>query len=252
MSGALPCTCERTRQMESLVPVLRAVARAIVRRLPASVQLDDLVAAGAIGLIQAVDSFDPMRGASLETYARARIRGAILDELRRSDIVPRRLRDKMNRIARERARIVHEGGEDTDEAIAAAVGCTPVEVHDLDATVAGSGVLAFVDFEVVASPLPGAEHVLGRRQLEQALRQAVAQLPDREKQVLSLYYDRQLTYQQIGQIFGVTESRVCQIHRAATRRLRVMLSTWENERPTPVDTGHRTADAGISVLNRPG
>jgi RNA polymerase sigma factor for flagellar operon FliA len=180
--------------LESYLPLVHRVAKKIARRVPHTVSLDELVSAGTLGLIDALRRFDAARAERFVAYAEIRIRGAILDELRSMDWLSRADRGRVRR------------GE-----ASAISGMISVE----DAAVDG--------IEAFASDQDTVEAPLERRQRAQRLGQAIAGLPQKEQQILSLYYVEELTLKEIGGIFGVTESRVCQLHAQAVARLRTSL-----------------------------
>lgn len=220
---------DRENQILRLAPLVRSEAARIARRLPPNVELDDLCSAGAVGLLHAVDSFDPNRGASIETFARQRIRGAILDELRRGDIVPRRMRARLSRIVRARRDLEREGVEATDEAVAQRAECSLEDVRSLEETVAGSGVVQLPNLDTFSTTRDSPDEAMTRHCLMVQTKEAVKKLAPREQDVLNLYYHQEQTYAKIGESLGVSESRVCQIHRQAVSKLRSLMQ--EPKRP---------------------
>ena len=181
-------SCDRTTVLQYL-PLVERVAKRVARRLPRSVSLDDLVGAGSLGLIDAVKRFDPERAPSFAAYAELRIRGAILDHLRSLDWLPRSMRASVKR------------GE-SDAAV--------VSIDERDG----------VGFDGFAGSSPSPVTVLERREQRADLAAAIAQLPERTRRVLALYYVDELTLKEVGEVLGVTESRVCQLHGEAVLRLR--------------------------------
>lgn len=207
--------------------------------LPREVDRDDLISAGIIGLIKAVDRFDPRHGASFSTYATSVMRGAILDELRGMDWAPRGLRSRYRRLEetvaalRQRLRRQPQVSE-----IIAELGISHEEYEKL---LADSTATAIVSLEALMEAsgdtrAPTIEHAdLGRpewnpaaaadtAELHRLLAEAITELSEREQLVISLYYHEELTMQEIGAVLGVTESRVCQIHTQAIARLRAALA----------------------------
>jgi RNA polymerase sigma factor for flagellar operon FliA len=182
-----------TTTLQQHIPLVHKVAKRIARRLPHVVQLDELVSAGTLGLIDALTRFDPTRAQWFAQYAEIRIRGAILDELRHMDWLPRA----------ERARV--RRGEQA-ETLHAVVSIDDVREDGFDSVGSADDL----------SPSAGLEHSAKK----QRLAAAIAALPHKQQQVLSLYYVEELTLKQIGELLGVTESRICQIHRAAVAALR--------------------------------
>lgn len=209
----------RDRTITRLAPLVRKVALGIARRLPASITVDDLSSAGAIGLIHAVDSYDPRHGSSLETYARLRIRGSILDALRRDDIVPRRMRAQLSKVLRARRKLEAEGQEVSNADVAAEAGVSEELVESLEETVVGSGVINIDSFDTFADQASNVEALVSGQEDQQRLREALGQLADKDRQVLLGYYFQEQTYKEIGVEMGLTESRICQLHRQAVKRL---------------------------------
>jgi RNA polymerase sigma factor for flagellar operon FliA len=198
----------------------KGIALRLAGRVPKSVDLDDLIAAGMLGLIDAADRFDETRGIPFEAYSRRRIQGAILDALRAEDHLTRRER----RIGREadraeermRVKVKRElTVEETHQARRGVPRTLPhaqtfVPVEDADDGTLGTSLDAF-------ARLSTAEDI-GQ------LRDAIAELPERERQILALYYEEELTYREIGSILGVSESRICQILRVVLRKLKERLA----------------------------
>ncbi|WP_062460532.1 FliA/WhiG family RNA polymerase sigma factor [Demequina soli] len=215
-------------------PLVTQVATRVIAKLPDTVELGDLVSYGMFGLIDAVERFEPERGFKFETYASTRIRGAIIDELRASDWVPRSVRSKA-RILEHATRSLEQEllRPVTDEDVAAHLGWATSEVRTVRAQVALSHVAALdgMPSEPDTQPIPTlgspamahASTRLEARETVTLLAAAVQGVRDREQEVLRLYYYENLTLAQIGQILGVTESRVSQIHSAAVKKLRESL-----------------------------
>jgi RNA polymerase sigma factor for flagellar operon FliA len=218
--------------VERHADLVRRIAYHLAGRLPPSVDVEDLIQAGMIGLLEAATNFNDGRGATFETYAGIRIRGAMIDALRKLDWAPR----SVHRRAREAATVIRqiegrEGREARDSEIASAMGISldeyarivqdsaACQVASIDDDGAGGAVeIAAND----ADPLLDTENGA----LREAVAEAIAGLPERERLVMSLYYDEELNLKEIGAVIGVSESRVCQLHGQALIRLRSRLRTW--------------------------
>lgn len=226
--------------VEKHAPLVRRIALHLAARLPASVELDDLIQAGVIGLIEAVRHYSGERGASFETYAGIRIRGAMLDELRQTDWAPRSVHRRL-REATEAMRAVEQrtGRAAKDAEVAKQMGVTLSEYHEIvqdamrcqvmsmDSAYDGDDDRERMD---CADASAGPMELLQRDEFRKALAQAIGQLPERERLVMSLYYDDELNLKEIGAVLDVSESRVCQIHGQAMLRLRARLSDWTSRR----------------------
>jgi RNA polymerase sigma factor for flagellar operon FliA len=214
--------------------VVRFVAGRMAMHIPSTIDLDDLVGWGMLGLIDAVEKFDPAQDIKFSTYATIRIRGAILDEIRSLDWAPRSLRAMARKIGGARDKLRHERGDDPSvHDIAAEIGTTADEVDGCLAQVQTAQVLALDDYlpnedrdearklNLIAdtgAKSPETEAQALERQAK--LVSAILELPDQQQKVLNLYYYEELTLKEIGTVLEVTESRVCQIHSAALKRLR--------------------------------
>ncbi len=215
-------------------PLVTQVATRMIGRLPDSVELADLVSYGMFGLIDAIEKFEVHRGFKFETYAATRVRGSIIDELRAADWVPRSVRSKARAVeTATRSLEQHLLRQVTDSDVAKELGWAAADVRSVRAQVALSHIGALDSFgtgddnsfveSVTALAVPGASSSVEVRETHALLATAVQGVRDREQQVLQLYYYENLTLAQIGQILGVTESRVSQIHSAAVKKLRESL-----------------------------
>jgi RNA polymerase sigma factor for flagellar operon FliA len=211
----------------------------VVSRLPAHIEVDDLIQAGMIGLLNAAQNFTPTKGANFETYAGIRIRGAMLDEARKSNWTPRSTFRNAKQVSQAIRSIENRTGRDArGQEIADTLGVSIEEYHRMVESAASSRLLSYeqlADDPERAAMLPeapedGPETVLEEDQFREALAQAVGGLPERERLVLSLYYDDELNLREIGEVLEVSESRVCQIHSQAVLRIRARLGFWfQNE-----------------------
>ncbi len=239
MNGLAAYSSAQERSYEDLVlryaPLVKRIAYHLMNRLPPSVQVDDLVQAGMIGLLEASRNYDPTQGASFETYAGIRIRGSMLDEIRRSDWTPRSVHRKARMVAEVMREIENREGRDArDVEVAEALDLSLDEYHRILKDASGSRIFSLEELSAVgeiggelgrcgiAGPFEGIQHDAFKR----AVVDAIAGLPERERLVIAMYYDEELNLREIGQVLGVSESRVCQIHSQATMRLRSRLTDW--------------------------
>jgi len=214
---------------------VKRIAYHLMSRLPASVQADDLIQAGMIGLIEASRKFDPEQGASFETYAGIRIRGAMLDEIRRTDWTPRSVHRKAREVAEAVRKIENDKGRDArDVEVASEMGISLEEYHKILQDSTGCRIFSFEDPGMLGEegiPQSG-RHIdqplesLQKSDFKQGLADEIKGLPERERLVMALYYDEELNLREIGEILGVSESRVCQIHGQALIRLRARMGEW--------------------------
>lgn len=227
----------REQLILAYAPLVKYVAGRVAVGMPASVEHADLVSYGIFGLIDAIERFEPARGFRFETYAISRIRGAIIDELRSLDWVPRSVRAKGRQLERAMAEL--EGRllrSPSEEELAEELGWSLDELHDLLARLAMTSVaaldeqldlgggerLSLVDtLRDLGTVQP--EESLDEQELRRLLRHSIGRLSDREQTVLALYYFEGMTLAQVGEVLGVTESRICQIHTKAVMTLRVKL-----------------------------
>ncbi len=237
--GVALYTSEKNPNYDQLIEqyssLVKRIGHHLKGRLPSSVQVDDLIQSGMIGLMEAARKYEPSKGASFETYAGIRIRGAMLDEIRKGDWAPRSVHRNSRRIA-EAIRFVEAqtGCDAKDTEVAKTLDMSLEQYHHQLQDGVGSRLFSFEDLlaqqgdregGVVAggdSPLAG----LQNDHFRQHLAKAIATLPEREQLVLALYYDEELNLKEIGAVLEVSESRVSQIHSQAAHRLRARLSEW--------------------------
>ncbi len=228
---------ERDQLIVLYAPLVKYVAGRFAAGLPSSVETADLVSYGMFGLIDAIDKYELDRGVRFESYAISRIRGAIIDELRRLDWVPRSVRTKVRAVEQAVAKLEAElGRSPSEEEIAAVMRVSVEQLQSILGQISYVGMAALdeaigsEDGEVLAlrdrladvGELPGAS--LEREETRAQLVSAIKRMSERERTVLTLYYFEGLTLGQIGEVLGVTESRVCQIHTKAVLHLRNYLS----------------------------
>jgi RNA polymerase sigma factor for flagellar operon FliA len=208
--------------------LVKRIAYHLIARLPASVQVDDLIQAGLMGLLEAAGHYDASQGASFETYAGIRIRGAMLDEIRRYDWVPRSVHRKSRAIAQAFAEVERrEGRAAEDGEVAKHLNMSLDEYYQALQDASASRLFSLDDGEdgmqlgeTVSDEHAGPERHAEDEDLRRLLAQQIGRLPERERLVLGLYYDEELNLREIGEVMGVSESRVCQIHNQALLRLR--------------------------------
>lgn len=222
--------------------LVRRIAQAFASRLPAGIDLDDLVQAGLIGLFEASHNYDPSQGASFTTYATIRIRGAMLDEVRRSDWVPRSVHRKARSAANAICHIEQQTGQPAHPLdVARAMNLSAMDYIRLVADMSRSHMLSMEshladhgEMDCTAQDMLSPLQLLERREFHLELMQQIKRLPARERAVLTLYYDQEINLKEIGQRLGISESRACQIHGQAISRLRARLYPFH------------LADAGLS------
>ena len=224
-----------TRDMvERHAPLVKRIACHLINRLPACVQLEDMVQAGMIGLLEATGKYDETQGASFETYAGIRIRGSMLDEIRKNDWAPRSVHRKAREVAEAVRQIENEHGRDArDVEIAETLGMSLGEYYKILQDNSYHKVLSVDDTSVntgetmldsMSDNAPGILDGMHKDDMQRLLSEAIAGLPERERLVMGLYYDEELNLREIGAVMGVSESRVSQIHSQAIIRLQSRMS----------------------------
>ena len=238
--GEEPAQHVRDRLILTYAPLVKFVAGRLGSGLPAHVEENDLVSYGLLGLIGAIERYDPDRDVKFETYAIARIKGSIIDELRAMDWVPRSVRARARDIERAIAKLearLHRAP--TDEEISKELDLTEDELNESLTDISRSSIAALDELWTISSTGgdqvalidtiedtagPDPQGALAQTELRDALGDAIARLPEREKIVITLYYYEELTLREIGEVLGVTESRVSQLHTKAVLRLKARLS----------------------------
>jgi RNA polymerase sigma factor for flagellar operon FliA len=217
-------------------PLVKRIAHHMLAKLPASVQLDDLIQAGMMGLMEACTRFEESQGIQFEAYASQRIRGAMLDELRQNDWLPRTARraardieGAINRVQQKKQRTANESEiadelgmplADYQHMLQEAKGHQLLHYDEMD-----DGEESYLERHVPDSREDPLERLNDKR-FTAALVKAIETLPEREQLMMSLYYEQELNFREIAAVLGVTESRICQIHTQAVARIRVNLKNW--------------------------
>jgi len=222
---------EREQLVQSFAPLVKKIAHHLMARLPASVMVDDLIQNGMIGLLDAMSRYETGFGAQFETYATQRIRGSMLDGLRENDWLPRSVRREMRRIEDMVSRLEQQHGRaPAERELASALGVTLAEYQKLLQDARGCQLIYFEDFiqegdedflerhftDDAGDPV----RILEEQGVREVMIKGIADLPEREKLVMALYYEQDLNLREIGVVMDVTESRVCQLHSQAIARLR--------------------------------
>jgi len=221
--------------IERHVSLVKKIAQHLMGRLPASIQTEDLMQAGMLGLLEAAKNYNADKGASFETYASIRVRGAMLDEIRKNDWTPRSVHRNTRKISEAVRQIENKTGRDArDVEVASSLALSLKDYHQMLQDSNGSKIFGFEDIgiqedsvsESVAglstSPLEGLQHEDFRRNLAKG----IEGLPERERLVLTLYYEEELNLREVGEVLGVSESRASQIHSQAMLRLQSRLKEW--------------------------
>ncbi|MGE0330413.1 MAG: RNA polymerase sigma factor FliA [Ramlibacter sp.] len=232
-------TLDTRANIENYLPMVRRAAARMIGRLPANVEMDDLVQAGMMGLMDAMQRYETGHGAQFETFAMQRVRGAMLDELRGTDWVPRSVRKSQRDIAGAVHALENKlQRAPTDAEIASHMALPLQDYHEMLSDVRGAQLVYADDYEAA----DGDTHYLDRhlapdeasdpaaqlsdRRFREALVAAIENLPEREQYVMSMYYEHDMNLKEIAAVLGVTESRVCQLHSQSVARLRSKLKAW--------------------------
>ena len=224
--------------VEEHASLVKRIAYHLISRLPSCVQVEDLIQAGMIGLLEAAKNYDATQGASFETYAGIRIRGSMLDEIRKGDWTPRSLHRKVREISQAMRQIETEQGRDArDSEVAERLGMALDEYHHILQDASSHQIVSFEDIpskdanivDGFSARISGPLENLQEDNLKETLAKAISTLPERERLVMSLYYDEELNLRETGEVLGVSESRVCQIHSQALIRLKAKMQRMFNE-----------------------
>jgi RNA polymerase sigma factor for flagellar operon FliA len=226
---------DKNQLVERHAPLVKRIAHHLVARLPASVLVDDLIQAGMIGLLEAAKNFDGSKGASFETFAGIRIRGSMLDEIRKGDWTPRSVHKNSRAITQAISQVEKATGRDArDIDVAERLQVSVQEYHTMLNEVNAGKLVGIEDLGVSEDVLTTDatrgqdspfENML-QGSFQKALAQAITTLPEREAIVLSLYYDEELNLREIGEVLEVSESRVSQIHSQAMLKLKSKMQSW--------------------------
>lgn len=232
-------TLDAQASIENYLPMVRRAAARMIGRLPANVEMDDLVQAGVMGLMDAMQRYETGHGAQFETFAMQRVRGAMLDELRGTDWVPRSVRKSQRDIAGAVHALENKlQRAPTDAEIAKHMALPLQDYHDMLSDVRGAQLVYADDYEAAdgdthyldrhLAPDEGSDPAsqLSDRRFREALVAAIENLPEREQYVMSMYYEHDMNLKEIAAVLGVTESRVCQLHSQSVARLRAKLKAW--------------------------
>jgi RNA polymerase sigma factor for flagellar operon FliA len=235
-------TDEDTKTAHELVRthagLVKRIAHHLKGRLPPSVQIEDLIQAGMIGLLEASKNYNDSKGASFETYSGIRIRGSMLDEIRKGDWAPRSVHRNTRKITQAIRKVENVTGRDAkDFEVAQELDISLDEYHKMLQDSVGTRIFGFDDVGVnedlvadgIAGYFPSPLDGLQKADFHKSLAKGVSGLPERERLVLALYYDEELNLREVGSILGVSESRVSQIHSQAMLRLQSRMKEWQPE-----------------------
>jgi RNA polymerase sigma factor for flagellar operon FliA len=228
---------DKTVLLEQHTVLVKRIAYHLLARLPASVIVDDLIQSGMIGLFEAANNFDNTKGASFETFAGIRIRGAMLDEIRRGDWTPRSVHKNSRMVSEAIKQLEATLGRDvTDIEVAEKLDISLNEYHHILSEVSTGKIVGIEDLGVSEDALKFDDACHGddpyqsieHKAFKDGLSKCISSLPEREALVLSLYYDEELNLREIGAVLDVSESRVSQIHSQAMHRLKARMQSWQN------------------------
>ena len=226
---------EVEKRVREFTPLVKRMAQLKMAAVPASVEVDDMIQCGMMGLLDAARRYEAVDGAQFETYAAQRIRGAMLDELRQCDWLPREVRRRLREVEKTISRLEQQNGRAPAEAeIADALDMTVGDYQQLLHEARGYQIVSYDDFSAneedafleryaVTEELDPLK-MLEERGVREAVVAGIDGLPDREKKAMALYYEHNFTLREIGEVLGVSESRVCQLHTQAVARLRTKMA----------------------------
>ena len=225
---------DKDQLIQRFAPLVKRIAYHLMARLPSSVQVDDLIQNGMMGLLDAINRFEAGMGAQFETYVAQRVRGAMLDGLRENDWLPRSLRRDFRRIEVAISQLEQEYGRTPSESeLAETLGMALAEYQKMLQDARGHQLISFEDMiddgnedfleRHLSDDSNEPSRILEDESLRKSLVQGIELLPEREKLMMALYYEQDLNLREIGEVMGVTESRVCQLHSQAVARLRARI-----------------------------
>lgn len=247
-------TLDKDQLVARYAPLVKRIAYHLMAKLPASVQVEDIIQNGMLGLLDAIGRYEEGLGAQFETYAVQRIRGAMLDGLRENDWLPRSLRREMRRIETAIHNLEQQHGrQPTERELAETLGMTLAEYQKMLQEARGYQLVYFEDFgdededDYLERHIVGASgdplDLLEDASMRKVLIKAIEDLPDREKMVMGLYYEEDLNLREIGEVLGVSESRVCQLHSQAIARLRSRIASGREPSIQAGGSGRRASAA---------
>ncbi|HEU24980.1 MAG: FliA/WhiG family RNA polymerase sigma factor [Mesoaciditoga sp.] len=218
-------------------PLVRKIAYDLVRSLPPSISVDDLIQEGIIGFLSAIEKFDPQRNLRVSTYVTSRIKGAMLDYLRSMDWMPRTLRKQMKTIEKKRIEKLNEdpqkAPEEINSEIAKELGMEVKDVEIVEREISRDQILSLDKYffeeegeENFSSDDEGPDKAFEKQELKIKLEKAIRSLNEREQLILSLYYEEELNFKEISRVLELSESRVCQIHSTALSKIKEMIKEW--------------------------
>jgi len=223
--------------VEQHAPMVKRIAHHMMARLPSTVQLNDLIQSGMVGLLEAAQKFDASKGASFETFVGIRVRGSMLDDVRKDDWAPRSVHRNARRVSAAIKTVEGRTGRDaSDQQVADEMGVPLNEYYSYLQDSAGTRLFSYDEvteeddssLKLASSSTPTPLDDVQQLAFKENLAQAIETLPERERMVLALYYQEELNLKEIGSLMGVSESRVSQIHSQAALRLRTRLADWGN------------------------
>jgi RNA polymerase sigma factor for flagellar operon FliA len=239
MDGIAMYTSVQGQNHDALVmkhaPMVKRIAYHLLNRLPKNIQVEDLIQAGMIGLLEATRNYDNNQGATFETYAGIRVRGSMLDEVRRCDWTPRSVHRKSREVSAAMREIESATGRDArDNEVAEKMGITLQEYHQILVDSAGCKIFSTeallltgsTNIEECSAAEQGPMDGVTNDGFKEVLTDAISSLPERERLAVSLYYEEEMNLKEIGAVLGVSESRVCQINSQAMFRLRSKMHDW--------------------------